>query len=75
MFVGVDPNDGLEDRRAHLIGKGDRADLHEAQRELTLENRVNGDDQRLNHVVEKMRKADRAENFEARRLRFGLVRG
>ena len=66
MFVGVDADQGLQQGGAHLIGEGDGADLHETQVEFAFEQRINGDDQRLHHVVEEMREADGAEHAEAR---------
>ena len=66
MLVGVDADEGLQHGCADLIGQRDRADLHETQVEFALQQRINRDDQRLHHVVEKVREADGAQNLEAR---------
>src|SRR5579863_615587 len=70
MLVGIDADDRLQHRGADLIGEGDHADLHETQMKLALEQRVDRDDQRLHHVVQKMREADRAQYLEAGRRRL-----
>src|SRR5579863_8229626 len=70
MLVGVYTDDRLQHRGADLVGEGDHADLHETQAELALEQRINRDDQRLHHVVQKMREADRAQYLEASRRRL-----
>ena len=69
--VGINPDDRLQNGSAQLISQRDHADLHEAQMEFALQQRVDRDDQRLHHVVEKMRKADGAQNIEVRARRWG----
>ena len=66
MFVGVGAHQGLQHRGADLIRERYRADLGKAQLKLSLQHRIDRDDQRLDHVVEEMREADRAEDSKAR---------
>ena len=65
MLVGVDADDRLQHRRAHLVGESYGADLREAEVEAALQQGIDGDDQRLDHVVEKMRETNRSEHVEA----------
>ena len=65
-LVRIDADHGLQHRCADLVCQCDRADLHEIQLKLALHQRIDRDDQRLDHVVEKVRKADRAQDPEAR---------
>ena len=67
MLVRVDADDRLKHRGADLISEGYHADLHETQLKLAFEQRVDRDDQRLHHVVQEMREADRAQYLEASR--------
>jgi len=74
VFVGVDADERLQNRGADLIGQRDEADLHETQAEFALQQRIDCNDQRLHHVVQKVREADRAQNIEARRHCLALQR-
>ncbi|MNF07973.1 hypothetical protein D3C80_2082730 [compost metagenome] len=48
-----------------MVGQGNHADLHKAEVEIGLQDRVNRQDQRLNHVVQQMGYADGAEDRES----------
>ncbi len=73
IFVGVVTHQRLQQRGGELIGKGDQTDLGEIQVEIGLEQRIDRQNQRLDHVVEEMRKADRSEDAKAGLLRRGVV--
>ena len=73
MLVGINADDRLQQRRADLVGQRDRADLRETQVKFALEQRIDGDDQRLHHVVEEMREADGAQHIEARLHAAGAI--
>ena len=62
MLVGIDADQRLQQRRRDLVGQRDQADLPERQREVALQHRIDRQDQRLDHVVEQVREADRAEH-------------
>ncbi len=62
VLVGVAAHHRLQHGGANLIGERDDADLREAQCELALQQGIDGDDQRLDHVVEEVREADGAEH-------------
>ena len=66
MLVRVNADERLQDRSADLIRQRDHTDLHETQVEFAFQQRIDRDDQRLHHVVEKMRETDGAQNIEAR---------
>ena len=68
MAVGVEPDQGLEQGSGDLVGQRDQTDLREGEMERALEQRIDRKDQRLDHVVQKMRKADGAEHLVARTL-------
>ncbi len=53
--VGGGANQWLEDRSGQLVGQRDQADLGEAQVEAALDHWIDGQDQRLHHVVDDMR--------------------
>ncbi|MET3819469.1 hypothetical protein ABID76_002113 [Burkholderia ambifaria] len=61
-LVRIEPDERLQQRCGDLVGQRDQADLRERQRELALEHRIDREDQRLDHVVEHVREADRAEH-------------
>ena len=63
MFIGVIANQRLQ-RGRQLIGQGNHADLHEAEVKIGLQDRVNRQDQRLDHIVEQVRHADGAKDGE-----------
>jgi len=62
--IGVDADQRLEQRCRHLERQRDQADLHEAQLEIALEDRIDRHDQRLHHVVDHVRGADRPQHAE-----------
>ena len=62
--VGVDPDQGLEERGRDLEGCGDHADLAEIQVVRSFEDRVDGGDDGLHHVVEEMAEGDGGEDAE-----------
>jgi hypothetical protein len=64
MAVGIQADQRLEHRRGHLEGQRDQPDLHEAQVEVALQDRIDRQDQRLHHVVDHVRSADGAEHAE-----------
>ena len=64
MAVSVESDDGLEKGSGDLIGQCDQTDLRKGELERTLEQGIDRKDQRLDHVVQKMRKADGAEHPE-----------
>ena len=64
--VGVDADQRLQQRGGDLEGEGDQADLAEIERVVLLEDRVDGRQQRLDHVVEQMGEADGEEDGERR---------
>ena len=74
-LVGIRADQRLQYRGADLVRQRDRADLRETQQKLALQQRIDRDDQRLDHVVEKVREADRAQHLEASGLRQSCRRG
>jgi hypothetical protein len=60
--VRVVADHGLEQRCRDLEGQGDEPDLSEIERVGLLDDRVDRRDQRLDHVVEQMRSAQRDEH-------------
>ncbi|MNN56609.1 hypothetical protein D3C81_1715490 [compost metagenome] len=66
MLVCIQADDWLQQRRGDLVRQRQQADLGEAQVEAALEHRIDGQDQRLDHVVEEVREADRVQHAEAR---------
>ena len=71
VLIGVNADERLQHRRADLVGQRYQADLGEIQIEFALQQRVDRNDQRLDQVVEEMRKTDRAQKLEARGLDDG----
>jgi len=69
MAVSVESNHRLEQGSGDLVGQRDQADLRKGEQERTFEQGIDCKDQRLDHVVQKMRKADGAEHPEACALR------
>ena len=67
-LVQAHPDQRLKERGGELEDEGDEADLEEAQREALTEDRIERRGERLHHVVEHMRGAERDENAERRRL-------
>ncbi len=66
MLIRVVAHHGLEHGGGQLEGEGDHADLHKAQREVGLQQGIEREDQRLQHIVKQMREADRPENAKCR---------
>ena len=64
MGVGIDADQGLEQRGGDLEGRGDHADLAEVEVVGSLEDRVDGGYDGLHHVVEEMAERDRPEDTE-----------
>ena len=60
--IGVEPHQGLQHRGGELEGEGDQAHLREGQVERLLEQRVDRRQERLDRVVEHVRKAQRQQN-------------
>ena len=58
----------LKERGGELEDEGDEADLEEAQRELLAEHRIKRRRERLHHVVEHVRGAERDQDAERRGL-------
>src|SRR5205814_6622274 len=54
--IGIETNAWLEDRSRHLKGESDEADLHETQVETRFEQGVNRRNERLDRVIEQVRK-------------------
>ena len=67
MAVGVDADEGLEQRGGELEGEGDEADLAVVEREGLLEQRIDRRQQRLDRVVEKVRDAEADQHRECGR--------
>lgn len=63
-MVGVEPHHRLEQGRCDLVGERDQSDLRKGELELSLQQRIDCQDQRLDHVVQKVRKTDRTEHSE-----------
>ena len=75
MFIGVIANQRLQQRGRQLIGQGNHADLHEAEVKIGLQDRVNRQDQRLDHIVEQVRHADGAKDGEGGSLHCAALGG
>ena len=60
--IGIEPDEGLQQAGDHLIGEREQADLPKVQMKRTLENGIDGGQQRLHHVIEQMAEADRDQN-------------
>ena len=69
MAVGMQPDKGLQDGRSHLEDQRDESDLSERKAELLLEQRIDGRDDRLHHVVEQVRRASHQQDRIDRPLR------
>ena len=54
MLVGIKPCEWLQDRRRHLEDQRDDTYLCKREVELILHNRIDGRDNRLNHIVQEM---------------------
>ncbi len=74
MFVGVEPDPGLQQRRRHLVHQRDDPDLPEAQREIRLQHREDRRQHRLDHVVEQMGEGCAADDGEQEALGRGVLR-
>ena len=73
MTVGVVADQRLQQRGCELESQRDQADLRKGEVKIALEQRVNCEHQRLNRVVEEMRKTDRGENPERGRIVGAVV--
>ena len=71
MLVGVESREGLEDGGSHLENQRDDADLCKRESVFILDDRVDGRDDRLNHVVEEVRDAADDEHRIDRSFRHG----
>ena len=71
LLVGVEADDRLQHRRRALEGQRDQADLPEGQRVGILEDRIEGGDQRLHHVVQQMAEAEGEDDREGRAVGAG----
>ncbi len=71
MFIGVDADERLQERGGDLVGEADEAELGEVEVQRFLQVGVDGDDERLHHVVQKMAEADGCEHDEERFWRSG----
>ena len=69
--VGVGADQRLQQRRGDLERERDQADLAEVERVVLLQDRVDRRQQRLDHVVQQMREADRVQHRECRPGRHG----
>ncbi len=67
-LVQAHPDQRLKERGGELEDEGDEADLEEAQREPLMEDRIERRRERLHHVVEHMRGAERDQDADRRRL-------
>jgi hypothetical protein len=70
MTVGVQTDQRLEERGGELIRQGDQTELTEVQCELSFQQGVNRQQQRLHHVVDEMRCAERAQDAELHPVRL-----
>jgi hypothetical protein len=64
--VGIEADDGLQQRGGELEGQRDEADLAEVEAVGVLDQRIDRRQQRLHHVVEQMREAERQDDGEGR---------
>ncbi|MNQ54290.1 hypothetical protein D3C85_683550 [compost metagenome] len=71
MTVGIEADEGLQQRRGQLVDQRNQPDLRERQAERVLQHGVDGQQDRLDHVVHQMRHADRAQHLEG----GGRIRG
>lgn len=58
MAVCIESDEGLQQRRGHLENQRDDSDLGEREAEFLLQERVDGRDHRLHHVVQQVGDAD-----------------
>ena len=54
MLVRIKPCEGLQDGRCHLENQGNDSDLRKGEIVLLFDDRVNGRDDRLNHVIKEV---------------------
>ena len=64
MLVGIKPHHGLKNAGSDLVGECDQPDLGKIKIERAFQQWVNCQYQRLNQVVEKMRKTDGTQHAE-----------
>ena len=62
MLVSIKSGEGLQDGGRHLKHQRDDANLCKREVELVLHYRVDGWDNRLNHIIQKMRKTTNDEH-------------
>lgn len=61
-MIGIETDDGLQQRSDALINQRDKADLPESKIETALENGIDRRQQRRRQVIEQMTEADRGKN-------------
>ena len=66
MLVGVVADERLKQRAGDLEGQGDDADPHEVEGVGFLDDRIDGGDQGLDQVVEKMRRPKDEQHRDVR---------
>jgi len=66
LSVGIDADERLQQRGGQLEGQGDQADLTEVEAEFFLEDRIDGREERLNRVIQKVREAQCEKQSEDR---------
>ena len=69
MAVGIQPDEGLEDGRGQLEDQRDDAYLGEGEPEGILQERIEGGDDGLDHIVQQMAGAHREQDGIGRALR------
>jgi hypothetical protein len=62
--IGIESDDGLEQRSSQLDSKSDKTNLAEIKMERVFEQRINRRHQRLQRVIQEMAKTDGKQNFE-----------
>jgi hypothetical protein len=62
--IGIEADDGLEDRGGDLIDQGDQADLGEVEVKAAFEQRVDRGQEHLHHVVQHVADADGDQHGE-----------
>src|SRR5262245_17097271 len=75
MAIRIETDDRLQQRSRELQHEGDEANLREIELKVLLQNRVNGRNQRLHHVVEQMAEAESREDLERWIHRWLVVSG
>src|SRR5471030_2992171 len=68
MPIGVHTDEWLQYGGGQLVGQRDEADLRKTQLKIAFQERIYRQNERLNHVVQKVREADRSQHIKSRRL-------